>query len=128
VKRVDGGGRAKYYLDTSRGARPERGGLRTYPLNLIRVMPAQGSQRDARLANALARFFLKELEVKLNVNGETYEATQAESVASLLEEMGIGGRPVVVVLNDEVIPASSRGACGLREGDCVELFRLVGGG
>ncbi|MGZ8430074.1 MAG: sulfur carrier protein ThiS [Candidatus Deferrimicrobiaceae bacterium] len=42
--------------------------------------------------------------------------------------MGIGGRPVVVVLNDEVIPAASWNACGLREGDRVELFRLVGGG
>jgi len=49
----------KYYVDTSRGARSERGGLRSYPLNLIRIMPAQGSQRDARLANALARFFYR---------------------------------------------------------------------
>ena len=92
-------------------------------------MPAQGSQRDARLVNILARFFLsKELRVKLIVNGEAYDAKRPESVTALLEEMGIGGRPVVVVLNDEVIPASSRSTCGLREGDCVELFRLVGGG
>jgi thiamine biosynthesis protein ThiS len=76
-----------------------------------------------------ARFFyLEEMGVKLIVNGEAYEAKRHESVTALLEEMGIGGRPVVVVLNDEVVPASSRGACGLREGDCVELFRLVGGG
>jgi thiamine biosynthesis protein ThiS len=66
--------------------------------------------------------------MKLTVNGETYETKQAESVTALLEELGIGGRAVVVVRNDEVIPASSRSACGLREGDCVELFRLVGGG
>ena len=66
--------------------------------------------------------------MELIVNGEAYEAKQPESVAALLEEMGIGGRPVVVVLNDEVIPASSRSTCGLREGDSVELFRLVGGG
>jgi thiamine biosynthesis protein ThiS len=92
-------------------------------------MPAQGSQRDARPADALARFFFyKEMDVKLTVNGEAYEAKQAGSVTALLEEMGIGGRAVVVVLNDEVIPASSRSACGLREGDCVDLFRLVGGG
>ena len=64
----------------------------------------------------------------LTVNGETYEANRADSVTALLEEMGIGGRAVVVVLNDEVIPASSRSARGLREGDRVELFRLVGGG
>lgn len=89
----------------------------------------QGSQRDARPANALARFFyLEEMRVELTVNGETYEAKQAESVAALLEEMGIGGRAVVVVLNDEVVPASSRSARGLREGDRVDLFRLVGGG
>jgi len=68
------------------------------------------------------------LRVKLTVNGEAYDAKRPESVAALLEEMGIGGRPVVVVLNDEVIPASSWGACGLRDGDRVELFRLVGGG
>ena len=66
--------------------------------------------------------------MKLTVNGEAYEAKQADSVIALLEEMGLGGRAVVVVLNDEVIPASARSACGLREGDSVELFRLVGGG
>jgi len=66
--------------------------------------------------------------VNLIVNGEPYEAKPPGSVAVLLEEMGVGSRPVVVVLNDEVIPASSWGACGLREGDRVELFRLVGGG
>jgi sulfur carrier protein len=66
--------------------------------------------------------------VKLTVNGEAYEAKQPESVAALLEEMGIGGRAVVVVLNDAVIPVSSRTGCGLREGDRLDLFRLVGGG
>ena len=66
--------------------------------------------------------------MNLTVNGEAYEAKQAESVTALLEEMGIGGRAVVVVLNDEVVPASSRSTCGLREGDCVDLFQLVGGG
>jgi thiamine biosynthesis protein ThiS len=73
-------------------------------------------------------YFRKELAVKLIVNGEAYDAKQHESVTALLDEMGIGGRPVVVVLNDEVIPASSRSTCGLREGDRVEMFRLVGGG
>lgn len=98
-------------------------------MNLIRIMPAQGSQRDARLAIALARFFyLLETDVKLTVNGETYETKHAESVTALLEEMGIGERVVVVVLNDAVVPASSRSGCGLREGDRLELFRLVGGG
>ena len=66
--------------------------------------------------------------MNLTVNGEAYEPTQAESVAALLEELGIGGRAVVVVVNDEVVPASARCDCGLREGDCVELFRLVAGG
>jgi thiamine biosynthesis protein ThiS len=66
--------------------------------------------------------------VNLIVNGEAYEAMPLGSVTALLEEMGVGSRPVVVVLNDEVIPASSWGACGLQEGDRVGLFRLVGGG
>jgi len=66
--------------------------------------------------------------VNLIVNGEAYEAKPLESVTALLEQMGVGGRPVVVVLNDEVVPASSWSACALRDGDRVELFRLVGGG
>jgi thiamine biosynthesis protein ThiS len=66
--------------------------------------------------------------VHLIVNGEAYGTKPPGSVTALLEEMGVGSRPVVVVLNDEVIPASSWSACGLREGDRVELFRLVGGG
>ena len=66
--------------------------------------------------------------MNLIVNGEAYEAKPHGSVTALLEEMGVGGRPVVVVLNDEVIPASSWQSCELREGDRVELFRLVGGG
>ena len=66
--------------------------------------------------------------MNLIVNGEAYEAKPLESVTTLLDQMGVGGRPVVVVLNDEVIPASSWSACGLRDGDRVELFRLVGGG
>lgn len=66
--------------------------------------------------------------MKLTVNGETFEAKHAESVTALLEEMGVGERAVVVVLNDTVVPASSRSGCGLQEGDRLELFRLVGGG
>jgi thiamine biosynthesis protein ThiS len=68
------------------------------------------------------------MAVNLIVNGASYEAKPLGTVTALLEEMGIGSRPVVVVLNDEVIPASSWSACGLQEGDRVELFRLVGGG
>jgi sulfur carrier protein len=93
-------------------------------------MPAKEANEMRARQIRLARFFIfrQEFTVKLTVNGEVYEAKRPESVTSLLEEMGIGGKPVVVVLNDEVIPASSRSACGLREGDNVELFRLVGGG
>ena len=77
----------------------------------------------------LARFFLiGGVGVNLIVNGEAYEAKPSGTVITLLEEMGVGGRPVVVVLNDEVIHASSWGACGLQEGDRVEMFRFVGGG
>ena len=98
-------------------------------MNLIRVMPAKEANEMRAWRKAWRVFlFSEEMGVKLIVNGEAYETKQHESVTGLLEEMGIGGRPVVVVLNDDVIPASSRSACGLREGDRVELFRLVGGG
>ena len=92
-------------------------------------MPAKEANEMRAWRKAWRVFlFSEEMGVKLIVNGEAYETKQHESVTALLEEMGIGGRPVVVVLNDDVIPASSRSACGLREGDRVELFRLVGGG
>ncbi|MDD5309987.1 MAG: sulfur carrier protein ThiS [Deltaproteobacteria bacterium] len=66
--------------------------------------------------------------MKLTVNEEAYETRAAGSVTTLLDEMGLAGQAVVVVLNGEVLPAAARDEQALREGDRVDLFRIVGGG
>jgi sulfur carrier protein len=108
-----------------------RGRLRSYPLNLIRIMPAQGADElRVRLSCRDAFFFClkRSRAMKLVVNGETHETTDDASVEGLLAEMGVAPRTVVVALNDEVLAAASRGKRQLREGDRIELFRFVGGG
>ncbi len=64
---------------------------------------------------------------KLTVNGETRE-TPAQTLAELLAELGLDGRPVAVELNKNVIPRKQHADTPLQPGDQLELVTLVGGG
>jgi len=66
--------------------------------------------------------------VKLTVNGDTQEHSGDGTLVSLLKEMGIDGRRVAVVVNDEVVSRGKYGSLQLREGDRVELLTLAAGG
>ena len=64
---------------------------------------------------------------ELVVNGEPRESG-AETLAQLIEELGLGGSPVVAELNGEIIRQSAFASAVLARGDRVELIRFVGGG
>ena len=61
------------------------------------------------------------------LNGETRQI-QAETVAQLLEELGLSGQPAAVELNQVVVPKRTHAEKPLSEGDCIEVVTLVGGG
>ncbi len=66
--------------------------------------------------------------MKIRVNGESRSATNANTVAELLEELQIVPKHVAVEVNLEIVPRSRHAEHTLREGDSVEVVTLVGGG
>ncbi len=65
--------------------------------------------------------------MKITVNGQT-RRTEARTVAELLAEMGMAGKPVAVERNKQVVPRRDHERTELAEGDVLELVTLVGGG
>ncbi len=49
-------------------------------------------------------------------------------VHELLAELGLGGRPCAVEVNQSLVPAKSHQDHQLQAGDQIEIVTLVGGG
>lgn len=64
----------------------------------------------------------------LTVNGKPREIEREMTVPEFLEMHGIDRRLVAVAVNGEVIPRDRYDVTVLREGDVVEVVRMVGGG
>ena len=66
---------------------------------------------------------------KIRVNGEQREFSGGvDTVATLLQHLGMAGAPCAVEVNREVVPRRDHASRGLRDGDEVEVVTLVGGG
>ncbi len=66
--------------------------------------------------------------MKITVNGEMEEIKDGISVTSLLEEIGMPALGIAVELNREIVPKSQHGSTVLKEGDGLEIVKMVGGG
>jgi thiamine biosynthesis protein ThiS len=67
--------------------------------------------------------------MKLRVNGEEYELTEAEpTVRTLVQKLGLGDQAVAVEVNSQLVPKRDHETTTLQEGDTVEVVTLVGGG
>jgi sulfur carrier protein len=53
---------------------------------------------------------------------------QGTSIAGLIGELGLSGRPVAVERNREVVPRALHASTLLAAGDCLEVVTFVGGG
>lgn len=62
------------------------------------------------------------------VNGQPTQARHGQSIRELIEQLGMGRRPVAVEVNQEVVPHRQHGRVRLNDGDCIEIVTLVGGG
>ena len=65
--------------------------------------------------------------MKLKVNGEEY-MTEKQTMAHVLDEMGIVPGRVAVEGNLKVIKKAEYDTFSLREGDVIEIVYFVGGG
>ena len=66
--------------------------------------------------------------VSLTVNGKPRELERETSLPQLLRLLDIDVRLVAVAVNGEVIPRRQHGGIVLRDGDEIEIVRMVGGG
>jgi len=95
-------------------------GLRLYPLNLIRVMPAKGTLMGGAL---VALFFMT-----ITLNGTLYELGDPATLGHLLISLDIVPERVAVMVNDRIVPKEERNSTVLNEGDRVEVLIFMGGG
>ena len=64
----------------------------------------------------------------IQLNGESFELPDGETVADLLARQELTGRRVAVELNLDIVPRSQHAGTVLKEGDQVEVVHAIGGG
>ena len=64
----------------------------------------------------------------MKVNGEIFEFCEGMTVSNLIAEMGFSEAMVAVELNLDILPRDSFSSTVLKENDCIEVVRFVGGG
>jgi sulfur carrier protein len=64
----------------------------------------------------------------IQFNGQPREVSCGTTVAALLEQLELRPAYVAVELNLQLVPRTRHTQQLLREGDCVEVVTLVGGG
>lgn len=64
----------------------------------------------------------------MKVNGERFEFREGMTVSNLITEMGFSEAMVAVELNLDILPRDSFSDTVLKESDCLEVVRFVGGG
>ncbi|WP_271410147.1 sulfur carrier protein ThiS [Pseudomonas sp. Q1-7] len=66
--------------------------------------------------------------MRIQLNGESYELPEGQTVADLISRLDLAGRRVAVELNLDIVPRSQHAATALRDGDRVEVVHAIGGG
>lgn len=66
--------------------------------------------------------------MEIIVNDQPLQAPEAVTVARLLDQLGLTGRPVAVEVNLELVPRGRHADHRLAAGDRLEIVTLVGGG
>jgi len=68
------------------------------------------------------------VHIDLVINGQPRLVNQGTTVATLINELGLAGRPVAVERNREVVPRALHASTVLAAGDRLEVVTFVGGG
>lgn len=74
------------------------------------------------------RFAAMSVTIDVVINGQPRTVNQGTSVAGLIGELGLSGRPVAVERNREVVPRALHASTLLAAGDRLEVVTFVGGG
>jgi sulfur carrier protein len=66
--------------------------------------------------------------IELQVNGKKVELEHPTRLLTYLERLGVNPRAIAVEHNGDIIEREAYASVTLREGDRVEIVRMVGGG
>ena len=66
--------------------------------------------------------------IRIIVNGQARSMPPSSTVADLVAELGLGGRPLAIEVNGELVTVADASGVGLSHGDRVDLAWFVGGG
>jgi sulfur carrier protein len=66
--------------------------------------------------------------MKVTMNGKAMEVTESTKLYELIASSRVKPDAIIVVLNDVVVGKDRWTGTVLKEGDCMELVSLVGGG
>lgn len=64
----------------------------------------------------------------ISVNGESRESKSGETVADLLQQLGLDGGRIAVERNQEILPRPKWPETQVEAGDRYEIVQFVGGG
>ena len=64
----------------------------------------------------------------IKVNGEKKELPDGLTIEAMLNALSIKAVGIAVEVNREIVPKRLFGASTLKDGDAVEIVRMVGGG
>lgn len=66
--------------------------------------------------------------MEIKVNGEKKNIASGTTLAALLDALSIVPQGIAVEVNREIVPKRLHGETALRDGDAIEIVRMVGGG
>ncbi|MBT8767867.1 sulfur carrier protein ThiS [Pseudomonas boanensis] len=66
--------------------------------------------------------------MRIQLNGESFELPDGQTVAELIARLDLTGRRIAVEVNEDIVPRSQHDTLALREGDHVEVVHAIGGG
>ncbi len=64
----------------------------------------------------------------ITLNGQEQEISNATTVGALLEQTGLGGKPVVVEQNKRALFPREIPSAPLADGDVIEIVQVTAGG
>lgn len=66
--------------------------------------------------------------MQIKVNGEKREVCEGITIDDLLDLLAVKRQGIAIDLNREIVPKRLLGVTILKDGDAVEIVRMVGGG
>lgn len=66
--------------------------------------------------------------IQITLNGSPRDVPEGMTVRELVVHLGLGGGPVAVEVNREVVPRAEHASKAVAAGDAIEIVHFVGGG